>query len=67
LQNPDDLSHCDRQLFEKLKALDANEVTLKTKRHLTKEEVKALMARRDEIVEHFQQLIAARGEKEVLY
>ncbi|HEV3206382.1 MAG TPA: hypothetical protein VGZ28_05475 [Terriglobales bacterium] len=68
LQNPDDRSHCDRQLFEKLKALDANEVTVKTKRYLNKkDEVKALMPRRDKIVEHFQQLIAAKGEKEVLY
>lgn len=42
-------------------------MTVKTKRYLNKDEVKALMARRDKIVEHFQQLIAAKGEKEVLY
>jgi hypothetical protein len=67
LQNPDDLVRCDRQLLEKLKALDANELTAKTKRYLNKDEIKAVMARRDKIVEHFQQLIAAKGEKEVLY
>jgi hypothetical protein len=67
LRNPEDLTRCDRQLFEKLKGLDANELTTKTKRYLSKDEVKAVMARRDKIVDRFQQLIAAKGEKEVLY
>ena len=67
LQNPKDLVHCERQLFEKLKALNANELTEKTKGYLTKDEVKGVMARRDKIVEHFQKMIAEKGEKEVLY
>jgi hypothetical protein len=62
-----DLSHCDRQLFAKLKALNPDELAEKTKHYLTKDEVKALMARRDKIVEQFQKLIAEKGEKEVLY
>jgi len=61
------LVHCDRQLLEKLKALDANALTEKTKNYLTKAEVKAVMARRDKIVARFQKLIAEKGEKEVLY
>ena len=64
---PNDLVRCDRQLLEKLKALDANALTEKTKRYLTKAEVSAVMARRDKIVEHFQKLIAEKGENEVLY
>jgi hypothetical protein len=67
LQSPQDLARCDRQLFEKLKALDANELAVRTKRYLNKDEVKAVMARRDKIVEHFQKLISEKGEKEVLY
>ena len=67
LQNPNDLTHCDRQLFEKLKTLNGDELTAKTKHYLNKEEVKAVMARRDKIVERFNQLIAQNGEKEVLY
>jgi hypothetical protein len=67
LKDPSDLVRCDRQLFEKLKALDANTLTEKTKKYLTKEEVKAVMARRDKIVAQFQKLIAEKGEKEVLY
>jgi len=67
LRNPKDLVRCDRQLFEKLKVLDANALAEKTKRYLTKDEVKAVMARRDKIVAQFQKLSAEKGEKEVFY
>jgi hypothetical protein len=67
LKDPNDLVRCDRQLWEKLKALDANALTEKTKRYLTKAEVSAVMARRDKIVAQFQKLIAQKGENEVLY
>jgi len=40
----------DRQLFEKLKALQADELTEKTKHYLPEEEVNGVMARRDKIV-----------------
>ena len=61
------LVRCDRQLLERLKALDGNELAEKTKHYLTKDEVKAVMARRDKIVAHFQGLITEKGENEVLY
>ena len=61
------LLHCDRQLLEKLKMLDGNALTERTKKYLTKDEVKAVMARRDKIVAYFQKLIAEKGENEVLY
>jgi hypothetical protein len=67
LKNPKDLVRCHRQLFEKLKALDANALTDKTKGYLTKDEVKAVMARRDKIVAQFQTMIAEKGESEILY
>jgi hypothetical protein len=67
LRNPGDLVRCDRQLLEKLKALDGNELTTRTKGYLTKSEVNALMARRDKIVGQFQKLIVEKGENEVLY
>jgi hypothetical protein len=50
-----------------MKALRADEVTEKTKHYLNKDEVKALMARRDKIVTHFQKLVTEKGENEVLY
>ena len=67
LQSESDLVQCDRQLFTKLKALDGNELAARTKGFLTKGEVQAVMARRDKIVDHFQKLIAQKGEKEILY
>ena len=67
LRDPKGLIRCDRQLFERLKTLDANQVAEKTKHYLTKDEVKAVMTRRDKIVAHFQELIAEKGENEVLH
>jgi hypothetical protein len=62
-----ELVRCDRQLLEKLKALDENALTERTNHYLTKDEVKAVMTRRDKMVAYFQKLIAERGENEVLY
>ena len=67
LQSPKNLAKCDRQLFEKLKTLKADELAEKTKRYLTKAEVNGVMARREKIVATFQTLIAEKGENEVLY
>jgi hypothetical protein len=58
---------CDRQLFTKLKELDSNELAVRTKGFLTKQEVQAVMTRRDKILDHFQKLIAEKGENEILY
>jgi hypothetical protein len=62
-----DLVKCDRQLFEKLKALKGDELAANTKRYLTKDEVNGVMARRDKIVATFQTLISEKGEEAVLY
>lgn len=67
LKHPEDLVRCDRLLFEKLKALNADQLAEKTNRYLTKKEMKSVMARRDAIVQHFQNLITEKGENEVLY
>jgi hypothetical protein len=67
LRDPKDVEHCDRQLLEKLKALDGNELAARTKGYLSKDEVKSVMARRDKIVALLQKLISEKGESEVLY
>ncbi|HKU23999.1 MAG TPA: hypothetical protein VJQ54_00940 [Candidatus Sulfotelmatobacter sp.] len=67
LKNPKDLVRCDRQLLEKLKSLDANHLTETVKPYLNRDQVKAVMTRRDKIVAVFQNLIAEKGESEVLY
>jgi hypothetical protein len=67
LRDTKNLVMCDRQLLEKLRQLDASTVLEKTKPFLTKSEVKALMARREKILNHIQQLVAQKGEGAVLY
>lgn len=67
VKSPADLVRCDRQLLDKLKALDANALAERTKGFLTKDEVKAVMARRDKIVAQFEKMIAEKGKDEVLY
>jgi hypothetical protein len=67
--NPKNLteSKCERQLLENLRKLDRGELTLKTKGYLNKGEIDGVMARRDKIVATFDDLIAKKGEQEVLY
>lgn len=67
LMSNKNLVRCDRQLFEKLKALDESVLTQKTKNYLNKAEVQAVMTRRNKIVTYFQNLIAQQGENVVLY
>jgi hypothetical protein len=62
-----DLILCSRQLLEKLRTLDAAEVARVTKPHIDKDQVKALMMRRDKIVAYFDKLIAQKGEGEVIF
>lgn len=61
------LQQCDRQLLENLRALDAGQVTEKTKGYLNVPEIKGVMARRDKIIALFEKLIKERGENQVLY
>lgn len=67
LQDPKTLVMCDRQLLEKLRQLNEEEVLEKTKPNLNKSQVKAIMARRDKILAFFEQLVAQKGENAVLY
>jgi hypothetical protein len=67
LRDANNLVRCDRQLLEKLKALNAEQLSEKTKHYLTKDELKAVIARRDKIVARFEQLVREKGEAAVLY
>jgi hypothetical protein len=64
-------SKCERQLLERLRRLDRNELAANTKyngrEYMTKGEIDCVMARRDKIVAMFTDIIAKKGEKEVLY
>ena len=67
LKSPKDLVQCDRQVLAKLRQLSYDQVFDATKPYLTKDEVKALIARRDRMVAYFDKLVAQKGESEALY
>jgi hypothetical protein len=67
LPKPEDLVLCSRPLLEKLRQLDPDEVKRVLKPYLDKGQIEALMARRDKIVSHFDELIKQKGENAVLY
>jgi hypothetical protein len=67
LRDPKNLVKCDRQLLQNLPLHDEKELTARTKDHLTKLEIQGAMEHRDEIVQYFEQLVAQKGEQEVLY
>jgi hypothetical protein len=67
LLEPGHLTTCDRKLLEALRRLNEAEVLQKTKSHLTKSQVQAVMARRDKIVALFEKEISQKGEEAVLY
>lgn len=67
LRAPQTLGMIDRNLLARLRALTRESVTQAVGSRLTAEEVGAMMARRDLIVAHFDQLVKERGESAVLF
>lgn len=60
--------HAIEQTFwQALRSTSDAEITAAVERHLTSRELRALLERRRGIVAHFEQLIAKRGESEVVY
>lgn len=67
IDRPQDLTRCDRQLLERLRTLTQAEVQEAVGDRVSSVAVKALMARRQLIVEHFDRLVAQKGPAAVLY
>ena len=61
------IMYCDRAVWERLRALDQEEVRQKLGEYLTRYEVEAMFERRDAVVKYIQQLIDERGEGAVLF
>ena len=61
---PFEMTRIDRQLFERLKALDAATLEARIGK-LTVDGVKPLLQRRDAIVRHFEQLAVTKGDAQV--
>ncbi len=67
LTNPQLIRQCSRDLWERLQGLDREVLKEECKKVLTATQIRALLARRDLLVEHIQKLIDERGEGEVLF
>ena len=69
LQTPKNLTKCDRKLLARLRQLNRDDLfeKLVKPRYLLKNELDALMARRDKIVEFFDNEVKQKGEAEVLF
>ena len=67
LLSPEAITHCERNLFESLKALERADVDAQLSPYLTAAEIKALFVRRDKIVAHIEQLIAEWSEPAILF
>ncbi len=61
------LVRCDRHLLAALRALDSETLEAELRPYLKKTQIKALLARRDRIVEFFDREIATKGEAKVLF
>jgi hypothetical protein len=61
------LVRCDRKLLATLKALTAEGVEAGCQPHLSRNQLRDLLRRRDQLVQHFGDLIARLGEPHVLF
>jgi len=64
---PEAITHCERRLWNALRNLDESEVTQRLAPYLPKAEIRAMMVRRDKIVEHIQALIDEWSEDHILF
>lgn len=67
LKKPGRIRYCERNLWEKLQALEEKAVREKLRKYLTGSEIKTMFKRRNLLVAHIQQLIDKFGEDYVLY
>ena len=65
--NVKSLRQIDRSLLSKMRELNREVLREKVGAYLNKQEIEGLLARRDQIVRHFESEIAARGETAVLF
>jgi hypothetical protein len=67
IRRPDDIPKCEKGLFAKMQELTLVDLQTKLKGLVGKNELQAMLLRRDAIIAHFKKLIADKGEAEVLY
>ena len=64
---PEAILFCPPDLWESLRNLDPERARQELKPYLSKNEIKAFLARRDKIVHHLNELIDQHGENQVIF
>jgi hypothetical protein len=67
IEDIDKIFHCERTMWERLKALDCDLLKAHLQPYLDDLQMTTLLDRRDELVSHLQELIDQAGERSVLY
>lgn len=67
LPHADKVNRCERKIWEKLQAVSGEEIESRLRDLLRSQEIRALVARRQLLVDHIQNLIATHGEEQVLW
>ncbi len=67
IRNTENLTRCSRRLLEKMKSMTASDVSRAVGPHLTQAEIRAMMARRDRIVEYFAKAVQEKGDENILF
>jgi len=67
LPKSNQIRHCERALWEKLRNLDEEEVDQRIGEYVESGELKALFKRQEKLVAYIEEQIAQRGEKQVLF
>jgi hypothetical protein len=67
IRNSDNLTRCSRRLLTAMQALTEARVAEAVGKHLTTEEIRALLSRRDKIIEYFEGRAREKGEAEVFF
>jgi hypothetical protein len=63
----DNITQCERGLWNGLKALNADLIRSKMAPYLSRSEIEALIKRHEKMKKHFQELIDKKGEHLVIY
>jgi hypothetical protein len=67
LLRPERIRRFDRKLWDKIQALDEEEVKTRLKKWLRGSEIKAIFKRRDELAKYIQKLVDERGKAQIFY
>jgi hypothetical protein len=67
IEDLDGLERCERRMWERMKALDEEQLKERLGPYLRNSQINALLKRRDKLVDHYQKLIDTHGDKVVLF